>query len=343
MGRRSPACCLLAVLVVHAAGRRCAWPGWSTGTAARSATGRRGAGGASGSLCAVLGVQVVPDAPVASTSAAALAYDQVRQVRTAAGATSSAFATAAAADPFRDTPGRQLLTGLRGKDVDRRLRRELRPGRGPGLGVLARGRRRARRRDQPAAAAGFSVAQRLPHLADIRRHQLAGPLDPAVRAVDRQPAALRPAGRQRPLHPQRRVQAGRLAHRRRRAVERAGLAGGHVVLPLRHRSTTRGNVGYAGPEVQLRHHARPVHPVGLPAARARHAAPRAGDGRDRPGVQPHPVGAAAAAGRLERGRRRLGLRRDAGAGAVAADVVWRDPDQVRAAYGQSDRVLAAAP
>ena len=90
-------------------------------------------------------------------------------------------------------PPSDLLTGLRGKDVivafvesygrvavqgstfspqvDRVLQ--------AGTAQLQRGRLR--------------LPQRLPDLADVRRHQLAGALDPAVRAVDRQPAALRPA------------------------------------------------------------------------------------------------------------------------------------------------------
>ena len=87
-----------------------------------------------------------------------------------------------------------------------------------GSTLLARRRRRAAERDHPADRGRVRVPQRLPDLADLRRHQLAGALDAAVRAVDRQPAALQPARRQRPVHPQRRVQAGRLAHGRRRPV-----------------------------------------------------------------------------------------------------------------------------
>ncbi len=67
-------------------------------------------------LCAALGAQVVPGAPIASTSAADLAYDQVRQVR-AAVHDHEAFVQAAGVDAFSDTPGDELLTGLRGKDV----------------------------------------------------------------------------------------------------------------------------------------------------------------------------------------------------------------------------------
>jgi hypothetical protein len=66
--------------------------------------------------CAALGVQIVPGVPVASTSAAALGYDRVQQVR-AGLRDQQAFATEAAVDAFRGTPGDRLLTGLRGKDV----------------------------------------------------------------------------------------------------------------------------------------------------------------------------------------------------------------------------------
>ena len=67
-------------------------------------------------LCALLGAQLVPGAPIASTSASGLAYDQVQEVR-AGIQDREVFAEEAAVDAFRDTPGEELLTGLRGKDV----------------------------------------------------------------------------------------------------------------------------------------------------------------------------------------------------------------------------------
>lgn len=66
--------------------------------------------------CAVLGAQLVPGLPVAATSAASLAYDRTVQVR-AGLRDQEVFAAEAAVDAFRDTPGDQLLTALRGKDV----------------------------------------------------------------------------------------------------------------------------------------------------------------------------------------------------------------------------------
>ena len=174
-------------------------------------------------LCWAFGAQLVSDAPIASTSAAGLVVHEVRAVQ--AGVQDHAiFADEIRHDRFRDTPGDQLLTGLRGKDVLARVRRELRQGRGPGLLVLATGRRRARQGDQAAAGRRLLLPQRLPHLVDVRRHQLAGALHPAVGGLGRQPAALRPARRDRPPHAQPGVQAGRVADRRRRAVEQPGLA-----------------------------------------------------------------------------------------------------------------------
>ena len=58
----------------------------------------------------------VVGAPVASSSAAALAVDEVRAVR-AGLADRATLARELAHDPYRDTPGRRLLSGLRGKDV----------------------------------------------------------------------------------------------------------------------------------------------------------------------------------------------------------------------------------
>ena len=67
-------------------------------------------------LCTVLGVQLVPGAPVASTGEARLVYAKVAQARADARA-QRAFAMAVALDPLRSTRDADLLTGLRGKDV----------------------------------------------------------------------------------------------------------------------------------------------------------------------------------------------------------------------------------
>jgi phosphatidylglycerophosphate synthase len=67
-------------------------------------------------LCWAFGAQLVSHVPIASTSAAGLAVGEVRAVR--AGIKDRAiFADEIRRDRFRGTPGDQLLTGLRGKDV----------------------------------------------------------------------------------------------------------------------------------------------------------------------------------------------------------------------------------
>jgi hypothetical protein len=82
----------------------------------RPATGAVATLGAAWVVCAVFGAQIVPGVPVAADSAARLAYDRTLQVR-AGLHDQQVFAGEAAIDAFRDTPGDQLLTGLRGKDV----------------------------------------------------------------------------------------------------------------------------------------------------------------------------------------------------------------------------------
>lgn len=66
-------------------------------------------------VCAALGVQVA-GVPVASRSTAALVQDRAERVRKTL-ADEREFAKVAAVDTYGDTPGDQLLTGLRGKDV----------------------------------------------------------------------------------------------------------------------------------------------------------------------------------------------------------------------------------
>jgi hypothetical protein len=66
--------------------------------------------------CALLGAQIVPGVPVASWSAAAVAYDSARLAHASLN-DPKVFASERAVDAFRGTPGDQLLTALRGKDV----------------------------------------------------------------------------------------------------------------------------------------------------------------------------------------------------------------------------------
>jgi hypothetical protein len=66
--------------------------------------------------CALLGAQIVPHEPIASDSAAVLAYDHLRKIP-ADLRDPKTFADQLKVDAFANTPGNQLLTGLRGKDV----------------------------------------------------------------------------------------------------------------------------------------------------------------------------------------------------------------------------------
>ncbi|MFF4874758.1 sulfatase-like hydrolase/transferase [Micromonospora sp. NPDC000668] len=67
-------------------------------------------------VCAVVGVRVVPGVPVADAGSTALVGAHAGQVDERL-RDRGAFTAQIAADPFRDVPGDQLLTGLRGKDV----------------------------------------------------------------------------------------------------------------------------------------------------------------------------------------------------------------------------------
>jgi phosphatidylglycerophosphate synthase len=78
-----------------------------------------GAAGALGSvwlLCSVFGAQFLSHAPVASTSTASYVVHEVHTVQ-ADIRDEAVFANQIRHDPFRNTPGSGLLTGLRGKDV----------------------------------------------------------------------------------------------------------------------------------------------------------------------------------------------------------------------------------
>ncbi|MEV7045601.1 sulfatase-like hydrolase/transferase [Amycolatopsis sp. NPDC051061] len=67
-------------------------------------------------VCSLFGVEIAPGQPVAAQNAAALAYDDLRQVSTDL-REQRPFGELAAEDAFRNTPGDQLLNGLRGKNV----------------------------------------------------------------------------------------------------------------------------------------------------------------------------------------------------------------------------------
>jgi hypothetical protein len=66
--------------------------------------------------CAALGAQLVPGVPVADRGTAALVYDRAQQVHAGLN-DGQQFSKQQSEDVYASTPGDQLLTGLRGKDV----------------------------------------------------------------------------------------------------------------------------------------------------------------------------------------------------------------------------------
>ena len=151
----------------------------------------------SGSCAPRSGVHIVAGAPVASTSAAALAYDQVDEVRAGdPGPSRRSRPSSSRTDPVQLAPRRATCSpGCAARTSS-----------SPSSRATAESRSRARRsRPQvdavlnagTADAAGrrLLLAQRVPRLADVRRDQLAGALDAAVRPVDQHASALRPARR----------------------------------------------------------------------------------------------------------------------------------------------------
>ena len=164
-------------------------------------------------LCWAFGAQLVSGAPVASASAAGLAVDEVRAVQ-AGLEDNEIFADEIRHDRFRNTPGSQLLTGLHGKDVILAFVESYGKGRGPGLLFLATGRCCSRQGYEATAGRRLLLPERLPHLVDVRRRQLAGALHHAFGSLGQQPTAVLPARQDRPLHTQQGVQAGRVADRR---------------------------------------------------------------------------------------------------------------------------------
>ena len=190
---------------------------------------------------AVLGVVWVAlrvlGAPVASTSAAALAVDEVQAVRSGLQA-HEILAREIPRDRFRATPGDRLLTGLRGKDVLLLFVESY--GRvavqgssfSPGVdAVLDQGTAQLR-------AGGFS--SRSAFLTSSTFGGLSWLAHSTLQSGIRigTPAGLRPARQERPPHPQRGVQAGRLAGGRRGPGEQADVAGGLEPSTTTTRSTT---------------------------------------------------------------------------------------------------------
>ena len=258
-------------------------------------------------LCWAFGAQLVSDAPIASTSAAGLVVHEVRAVQ--AGVEDHAvFADEIRHDRFRNTPAEPAADRPARQGRPARVRRELRQGRG-------RRTPRSRRRSTPSLDKGTRQPagrrllrpQRLPHLVDVRRPQLAGALHPAVgRSGSTTSCATTSSSRP-------------TASRSATAFKRAGWRTVGDV-PSNNRAWPEGssfyhydklydrrNVGYRGPKFSYA--SMPDQYVFLALQRlelAKRRPPPALRG-GRPGVEPHAVDAHPPADRLERRRRRLDL------------------------------------
>ena len=250
-------------------------------------------------------------APFASTSTAAYAYAQVSRIPVEL-PRPAGVRPGGGRRPLRHTPAAQLLTSLRGKDVlfvfVESYGRVGGPGStfAPGVdAVLDDGH-------PPAARAGFGARSAFLTSPTFGGDQLARALDAPVGAVGRQPAALRRAGQQPPADVEQRCSGGP-----------AGAPS--ATCPANTHDWPQGafygydtfydsrNVGYAA-----RGSATRRCPTSTPSTRSTGSSWRpatdAGDGGDRPDLQPRTLVADAAHGRPGRRRRRLGVRRDAASG-----------------------------
>ena len=183
-------------------------------------------------LCAGLSLQLVPGSPVASTSAAGLAVAQVRGTQAALRDERRFERVHPRLRPRSRRPRLGPAHRIARQGRHYRLRRKLRAGRRSGHELLPRRQRRPAPGQRLAGSRRLVHAKRLAQLSGLRRGQPARPLHPAIGAVGQHRTAVCQAGRQPPVHPQRRLRQGRLAHRERQSRERPRLAARHVLLPL---------------------------------------------------------------------------------------------------------------
>ena len=178
-----------------------------------------------------------------------------------------------------------------------RLRRELRPGRRAGLVVRTGCRRRARPR-HPAADRRPATRSRSAFLTSptFGARQLARALDAAVRGCgSTASSATASCSRGDRMTLDERVRPGGLAHRLRRRppTPRTGREG-RTFYRFDQLYDSR-NVGYRGPKFGYAPMPDQYTLAAFRRPRAGAGRPAAGDGRDRPGLQPPPVDAAARA------------------------------------------------
>ena len=255
-------------------------PGGSGPAAARRGPGHPGRGptpasrhdraravvGVVWALLAVLGTTTGANLRVASAQTSTVAVDHVGNLRQGI-ADRRGVRAARRERPVRGDLPAEPPRRPAGQGRARRLRRELRPGRPGGPAPRAHGDRSGRPRHGRARRRGVLRPQRLPHLADVRRPQLAGALHAPDRPPDHRPGPLQRRPRHPAADPGLGVRVGRLAHRPRQPGRRDRHLAGHRVLRVR-RPLRRPGPRLPRTEVRVCAGAGPVHPRHPRAARS---------------------------------------------------------------------------
>ena len=167
-------------------------------------------------LCAGLSLQLFRGYPVASTSAAGLVVAEVRGTQAALRDQRRFEQALRGSDPEASVPASDLLTGLRGKDVIIAFVESYGQVAVQGTSFSAGVDAVLRQEHRLAGPRRLVLAECLDHLPGLRRDQPARPLHPAVGAVGQHRTAVCRTCRQQPVHPQRRLRQGWLAHCLRR-------------------------------------------------------------------------------------------------------------------------------
>ena len=134
-------------------------------------------------LSAGLSLQLAAGSPVASTSATGLAVSQVRAYQAALSDPRRFGQATRSPDPEAAVPASGLLTGLRGKDVIIAFVESYGQVAVQGTSYSPAIDSVLRQQNRQADQRRLVHAERLAHLPDLRRDQLARPLHPAVRAM----------------------------------------------------------------------------------------------------------------------------------------------------------------
>ena len=249
-------------------------------------------------LCWVFGVVSSPTPPSRRRLRAGVVAGEVNTLR-ADIADHAVFAKEIGHDRLRDTPGRPAAHRPARQGRHPRVRRELRPGRGPGLLVLAGGRCRPRQRDQ-AAAGRRLLGLAAPSSRRRRSAASAGwrtpPCSPASGSTPSSATTSSSGPTASPSATRSSGPGGGQSMSRRRTTGPGPRA---VVLPLR-QDLRPAQRRLPGPAVHATPQCLTSTPRGPATPRAREAPPPPHVRRARHGLQPHAVDPHPAADRLAR-------------------------------------------